>query len=154
MSKWYFPFLCILGISYSGLGKFTGIVTALGCYDSEKNIKDQLPSVMDCLRKLDAAQIFNTLESVNPVQQIFSPVQGDEFIPRAILSENTYEKLPFKEILLGTNVNEGTLFFDNLRYTFPALSSLLSGDYRFAVTVSLGPVFDISLPQARRIVDF
>ncbi|CAN7980060.1 unnamed protein product [Ixodes pacificus] len=148
------PLSMILGISYSGLGKFTGIVGTLGCYDSEKNIKDQLPSVMDCLRKQDAAQIFNTLESVDPVQQIFSPVQGDEFIPRSILSENTYKKLPFKEILLGTNLNEGTLFFDNLRYTFPALSNLLSGDYRFAVTVSLGPVFDISLSQARRIVDF
>ncbi|XP_040360860.1 acetylcholinesterase-1 [Ixodes scapularis] len=144
----------ILGISYSGLGKFTGIVGTLGCYDYEKNIKDQLPSVLDCLRKLDAAQIFHTLESVDAVQQIFSPVQGDEFIPRQILSENTYKKLPFKEILLGANLNEGTLFFDNLRYTFPALSNMLSGDYRFAVTVSLGPVFDISLPQARRIVNF
>lgn len=148
------PLSMILGISYRGIGKFTAIVGTLGCYNSEKNIKDQLPDVVDCLRKLDATHIFKTLESVDAVQQIFPPVEGDEFVPHPILSEDTYKKLPFKEILLGTNLNEGTLFFDNLRYTFPALSTLLSGDYRFAVTIALGPVFDISLSQARRIVDF
>ncbi|CAN7999490.1 unnamed protein product, partial [Ixodes hexagonus] len=148
------PLSLILGISYRGAGKFTGIAGALGCYDSGMSTKDQMPGLMDCLRKLDAAHIFKTLESVEAVQQIFSPVQGDDFIPHAILSENTYKKLPFKEILIGTNLNEGTLFVDNLRYTFPALSNLLSGDYRFAVTVALGPVLDISISQARRIVNF
>ncbi|EEC08527.1 acetylcholinesterase, putative [Ixodes scapularis] len=146
------PLSIILGISYKGSGKFIAVTSALGCYDSKRSFGDQRRDVIDCLKKLDAAFVYKTLKSLDLVQQIFVPVHGDDFLPLHPLMEETWKHLDFKELLLGTNLNEGTLFFDNLQYTFPALKQLLAGDYRLAVTVTLGPAFDIPISQARHIV--
>lgn len=146
------PLSVILGISYKGTGKFAAVTGALGCYDLERSLRNQSRDLTACLKKLDAAFVYKTLKSLDLVQQMFSPVHGDDFLPNHPLMEETWKHLGFKELLLGTTSNEGTLFFDNLQYTFPALGLLLKGDYRLAVTVALGPAFDIPISHARRIV--
>ncbi|EEC10917.1 acetylcholinesterase, putative [Ixodes scapularis] len=148
------PLSIILGISYKGAGKFTSVTSALGCYDFKRSFEAQTRDVIDCLKKLDAAFVYKILKSLDLAQQIFVPVHGDDFLPHHPLMEQTWKHLEFKELLLGTNLNEGTLFFDNLQYTFPALKHLLTGDYRLAVTVALGPAFDIPVSQAREIVRY
>ncbi|CAN7999496.1 unnamed protein product [Ixodes hexagonus] len=146
------PLSIILGISYKGGGKFSAVAGALGCYDPKRRLEKQTRDVIACLKTLDAAFVYKTLKSLDLVQQMFSPVHGDEFLSHHPLVEKTWKHLDFKELLIGTNLNEGTLFYDNLQYTFPGLKPLLLEDYRFAVTVALGPAFDISISQARHIV--
>ncbi|CAN7999494.1 unnamed protein product, partial [Ixodes hexagonus] len=146
------PLSMILGISYKGTGKFSAVSGALGCYDLKRTLEEQTGDVIACLKKLDAAFVYETLKSLNLIQQMFGPVHGDEFLPHHPLVEETYRNLKSKELLLGTTLNEGTLFYDNLEYTFPGLKPVLSDDYRLAVTVALGPAFEIPVSQARRIV--
>ncbi|CAN7999492.1 unnamed protein product [Ixodes hexagonus] len=146
------PQSMILGISYRGVNKFTSIAGALGCYNPRLDLNKQLDEVMACLRKVDARFIFKVLESLDDVQRMFSPIHGDDFLPQHPLSEKIWKKLDFKNILIGTNRNEGSLFLDQLRYTFPQLEQLMSGDYRLAITVALSPVFDIPVSQTQRIV--
>lgn len=147
------PLGMIIGINYRGTGKFIGITGALGCYDSKKGFQDQVSDVMSCLRKLDASYIFETLESQEPIQQLFSPVHGDEFLPNHPLSPKTWKNLEFEEILLGNNLNEGTVFYNNLQFAFPGLIHALASNYRLAVPVALSPIFNIPLHKAREIVN-
>ncbi|CAN7980056.1 unnamed protein product [Ixodes pacificus] len=146
------PLSIIFGITYKGTGKFSAVSSALGCYNLKKSLEDQRRDVTECLRKLEAAFIYKTLKSLDLVQQLFVPVHGGDFLPYHPLMEETWRHLNFKELLIGTTLNEGTLFFDNLQYTFPALKPLLEGDYRLAVTVALAPAFDIPVSRAREIV--
>ncbi|KAG0417946.1 hypothetical protein HPB47_005222, partial [Ixodes persulcatus] len=82
----------------------------------------------------------------------FMPVDGDDFLPDDLLSNKKWNGLFFKEILIGSFANEGTLFINYLNYRFPSLFKLFTGDYRIASMVTLGHIFDISLALRRRIV--
>ncbi|CAN8013706.1 unnamed protein product, partial [Ixodes persulcatus] len=147
------PFSLILGMAHKGTGKFINAAGTLGCYDARKNLKEQLNEVLVCLRKLDAKSMFKILKSADVVQQFFAPVIGDDFFPYNLFSKEAWKMLRFKDIILGTNRDEGTLFVDNLRYQIPTLGTLLATDYRLAITVVLAPMFDISISQSRRIVN-
>lgn len=142
----------IFGAAYRGTAKNTGIAAALGCYDNRMTMKEQLNQVANCLTKLEPKFIFETLKSQDMVEQLFMPVDGDEFLPDNLLSDKNWNKLPFKEVLIGSFMNEGTLFINHLHYRAPGLLKLFTGDYRIATTVALGQVFDVSLEHRRRIV--
>ncbi|CAN7980058.1 unnamed protein product [Ixodes pacificus] len=147
------PFSLILGMAHKGAGKFINAAGTLGCWDARKNVKEQLNDVLVCLRKLDAKSMFRILKSADVVQQFFAPVIGDDFFPYNLFSKEAWKMLRFKDIILGTNRDEGTLFVDNLRSQIPTLGTLLATDYRLAITVVLAPMFDISISQSRRIVN-
>ncbi|CAN7980059.1 unnamed protein product [Ixodes pacificus] len=148
------PLSMILGMSYRGVNKFTHIAGALGCYDTRLSFNEQLDKVMACLRKLDARFIIKILASVNDVQRMFSPIHGDDFLPQHVLSEKTWKSLSFKNVLIGTNRDEGSLFLDHLKFTFPRLEQVMSGDYRLAITFALAPVFDIPVSKVKHLVNF
>lgn len=148
------PLSMILGITYRGVSKFAGITRALGCYDDGKDIKEQVNSVLTCLRKLSASTIYATLEAQDEKGRLFAPIHGDDFMPNHPLSEETWKDLKLKEILLGTVSNEGSLFFEHIVKTYPSFASILSVEYRLPVTVALSQMFDVPLPKARAIVDW
>ncbi|KAH6929826.1 hypothetical protein HPB50_005977 [Hyalomma asiaticum] len=108
---------------------------------------------LSCLRKLDPLFIIRTIETLDNTNQVFAPEYGDEFFPEHPLAAKTWAKLPFKQVILGTTADEGTLLLDNIQYSSPALKQLLATDYRLAMTVAMQPIFGISISRARPIVD-
>ncbi|KAH8023461.1 hypothetical protein HPB51_014710 [Rhipicephalus microplus] len=147
------PLSLILGFSHRGVGKFIHVAGALGCYNQSQNVDEQLNSVMSCLRKLDPSFIMRTIETLDHTNQVFVPEYGDEFFPEHPLAAKTWANLPFKQVILGTTTDEGTLVLDNIQYSSPALKHILATDYRLAMTIALQPVFGISVSRARPIVD-
>ncbi|XP_037516135.1 acetylcholinesterase-like [Rhipicephalus sanguineus] len=143
----------ILGFTHRGVGKFIHVTGALGCYNQSQSVDEQLNSVMSCLRKLDPSFIMRTVETLDHTNQVFAPEYGDEFFPEHPLAAKTWAKLPFKQVILGTTTDEGTLVLDNIQYSSPALKHILATDYRLAMTIAMQPVFGISISRARPIVD-
>ncbi|XP_040360869.2 acetylcholinesterase-like [Ixodes scapularis] len=142
----------VFGVSNRGTAKNTAITAALGCFENGKTMKEQLNQVANCLTKLEPKFIFDTLKSQDMIQQLFMPVDGDDFLPDDLLSNKKWNGLFFKEILIGSFANEGTLFINHLNYRLPSLFKLFTGDYRIASIVALGHIFDISLALRKRIV--
>ncbi|XP_077563345.1 acetylcholinesterase-1-like [Haemaphysalis longicornis] len=147
------PLSLILGFSHRGTGKFIHVAGVLGCYDHKKNLDEQLDGIMSCLRKLQPSFVIQTLETLDPTQQLFSPVFGDDFFPDHPLAKNTWKKLALKQVILGTTLDEGTVIFENIQYTAPGLKNVLTTDYRLAITIAMQPLFGISVRPARRIVE-
>lgn len=146
------PLSLILGSSHSGEGKFLHIVGLLGCYDYKRTLNDQLSDAVACLKKLNASFIFRILEDQDAMVQVFVPTLGNDFISRSPFSENTWMTLPIEKVVLGSVLNEGTLLVDNIQYASPGLKTILSTDYRLAITLAMQPMFGISVKQARSIV--
>lgn len=147
------PLSVILGQSHRGTGKFIHLVGALGCYDHKKPLDEQFESIMSCLRKLQPSLVIETLETLDPTQQLFSPVFGDDFFPDHPLAEKTWKKLAVKQVILGTTLDEGTVLLENIQYMSPGLKDVLTTDYRLAITIAMQPLFGISVLPARRIVE-
>ncbi|CAN8013699.1 unnamed protein product, partial [Ixodes persulcatus] len=146
------PLSLILGLTYSGSARFLDIAAKLNCYNPENQWTKEVETIIHCLRNIDAGAIFKTLEKQDQVDQLFSPVFGDEFIPSDPLSESTWKQFHVKEILAGTTTDEGSLFVDNIRYAAPELESVLKLDYRLGATFALSIMFQIPLKQAKAIV--
>ncbi|CAN7941360.1 unnamed protein product, partial [Ixodes hexagonus] len=142
----------IFGAAYRTAAKITGITAALGCYQYGKSMDEQLRDVVDCLMKLKPQFIFETLKSQDRIKQLFMPVDGDEFLPGTLLSDKNWDHLAFNEILIGSFMNEGTLFINYLNYRSPGLLEAFTDDYRIASIVALGQVFDMSLAHQKQIV--
>ncbi|EEC16213.1 acetylcholinesterase, putative [Ixodes scapularis] len=146
------PLSLVLGLSYKGAGRFLNIAGKLNCYHAEKDWTTEVPNIMECLRQIDADVIFKMIAKQDPVNQFFSPVYGDEFIPADPLSFSTWEKIHVKEVLMGTTTDEGTLFVDNFQYAAPQLATVLKIDYRLAMVLALSAIFQIPVPAGKAIV--
>lgn len=147
------PLSGLITTSYKPSGQFVTVASALGCYDSGKNDDVRVSEAVACLKKLSAPSIMSTLREQNQLRQLFPPVHGDDFLPNDPLAEATWKEISAKEILLGTTLDEGTLFFDNMRRLAPQAASLLSGGYRITVTIGLKTLFNIPFSDGKRIVE-
>lgn len=147
------PLSMLLGRAYTGPGKFSRFAGIFGCYNASLDVSEQLSDVMGCLRKLDAAVIFEKLEKEHPRNHHFSPVYGDEFLPNNVLSMDTWKDWTPKEILLGSVLNEGPLFFEQMERTYPHFAKKLDTEYRVAVTVGLSEMLGIPMADIGRIAN-
>ncbi|CAN7939176.1 unnamed protein product, partial [Ixodes hexagonus] len=146
------PLSLILGLTYKGAGRFLDIAGKLGCYSSDNEWTNEVEAITECLRKVDAPALFRKLGEQAPVDQLFSPVFGDEFIPSNPLSESTWSRFHIREILAGTTSDEGALFVDNARYVAPELETVLEYDYRLGATFALSIMFELPLKYAKALV--
>lgn len=146
------PLSLILGLTYKGAGRFLDIAGKLDCYNAEKDWTKEVANIIACLKKVDAGVIFEKLEQQDPVNQLFSPVYGDEFLPTDPLSVSSWKQFHIKEILTGTTTNEGTLFVDNIRYAAPELETILTFDYRLGVAFALSTIFQMPLKAGHNVV--
>ncbi|CAN7939175.1 unnamed protein product, partial [Ixodes hexagonus] len=146
------PLSLILGLTYKGAGRFLDIAGKIDCYDAEKDWKEEISNIIACMKKIDASELFDKLEQQDPVNQLFSPVFGDDFLPADPLSLSSWKQFHVKEVLTGTTTNEGTLFVDNIRYASPELETILSFDYRLGVVFSLSVLFQIPLKAGHNVV--
>ncbi|XP_040077312.3 acetylcholinesterase [Ixodes scapularis] len=142
----------IFGAAYRGGARLAGIIAALGCYEYRRRMDEQQQEIVNCLMKLDPQFIFETLKTQDITQQLFMPVDGEDFFPGDLLSDEHWSHLEFKEIIIGGFVNEGTLFINYLNYRFPGLLEVATQNHQMATILSLGGVFDMSLIHRKQIV--
>ncbi|KAL3223133.1 hypothetical protein MRX96_027738 [Rhipicephalus microplus] len=146
------PLSMVLNIFFRGEGKFINIAATLGCCDVKIPFTEQRSKVIDCLRKLDASFIMRKIESLDFLQQLFSPVDRDEFLPLSILSPEPWKQLHVEDVLLGTTTDEGTMFFNFLTDSFPQASEVLATQYRTVSTVVISQAMNVPVATAKEIV--
>ncbi|KAH7952438.1 hypothetical protein HPB52_023459 [Rhipicephalus sanguineus] len=146
------PLSMVLNIFFRGEGKFINIAVSLGCYDVKIPFTEQRKKVIDCLRKLDASFIMRKIENLDFLQQLFSPLDKDEFLPLSILSPEPWKQLNVDDVLLGTTTDEGTMFFTFLADSFPQASEVLATQYRTVTTVVISQAMNVPVTTAKEIV--
>ncbi|KAK8782637.1 hypothetical protein V5799_016025 [Amblyomma americanum] len=148
------PFTMILNRVFNPRASFDSIAAALQCYDARKgSARDQLSEVMTCLRRTEASKAFEALESTRFLQQWFLPVDNDDFFPHTFMSEKTWDKFPLLDVLIGTTINEGTMFYNLLLKAFPGLSAAEPEEYRLIGTAALSRMFEMPISKARQLAD-
>uniref|UniRef100_A0A224YGJ7 Carboxylic ester hydrolase n=1 Tax=Rhipicephalus zambeziensis TaxID=60191 RepID=A0A224YGJ7_9ACAR len=144
----------ITGEPYKGSGKFIAVAAAAGCYDEKRSLQDQLKESVACLKKADGRAIYEWLAREKPQDQIFPPVNGDDYLPVDPLLENAADNIAAEEVFLGTVANEGTVF----AYHIGKLSTVAEGafsfvdDYRFVITLVVSTLFNIPVSTSKGIV--
>ncbi|XP_040077302.2 acetylcholinesterase-1 [Ixodes scapularis] len=146
------PLSLAVGLTAAGAGKFLNVAGALDCFTGEKDWSNNFNKIVTCLQKPDAETIYRTLKKGDPINQFFSPVYGDEFLPDDIRSKEIWKSLSTKEILLGSTSDEGSYFLDFLKSQVPQLTQVLSIDYRLAGTVAISTLLDAPFARAKQIV--
>ncbi|KAL1423090.1 hypothetical protein MTO96_021472 [Rhipicephalus appendiculatus] len=146
------PLSMVLNIFFRGEGKFINIAASLGCYDVKMPFTEQRKKVIDCLRKLDASFIMRKIENLDFLQQLFSPLDRDEFLPLSILSPEPWKQLHVDDVLLGTTTDEGTMFFTFLTDSFPQAYEVLATQYRTVSTVVISQAMNVPVVTAKEIV--
>lgn len=145
------PLSMVLNIFFRGEAKFINTAALLGCYDVKIPFSEQRQEVINCLRKLDASFIMRKIENLDFLQQLFSPLDEDEFLPLSILSSGPWKQLHVDDVLLGTTTDEGTMFFSFLSDSFPQASEILATQYRTVVTVVISQAMNIPIATAKEI---
>ncbi|XP_050035947.1 acetylcholinesterase-1-like [Dermacentor andersoni] len=145
------PLSLVIGLFFRGVGKFTTITGALGCYDLSKTLDEQKKQILSCLQKMEASRIVDTVQRVDFIKQMFSPIDGDDFLPARVLSVDAYNNLGATEILLGTVKNEGPVFLSHLKLAFPRFKDLIMSEYRLVAILVMAQMLDIPVWQSRRI---
>ncbi|KAL3223129.1 hypothetical protein MRX96_027736 [Rhipicephalus microplus] len=104
--------------------------------------------------KVDGRAIYEWLAKEKPQDQIFPPVNGDDYLPVDPLLENAADEIAAQEVFLGTVANEGTVF----AYHIGKVSAVAEGafsfvdDYRFVVTLVISTLFNLPVSTARGII--
>ncbi|KAH6929821.1 hypothetical protein HPB50_005972 [Hyalomma asiaticum] len=146
------PLSMILGLGFGGKTKIILAALAVDCYDKQKKFEEQAKAVATCLRKVKAPRVFEKLDSLDMMQQMFPPSEEDEFIPGKVLSVDTWKHLATKEILLGSVADEGTVFFRLLKDSVPIFGKLLFSDYRTLISIVLSEMFQIDIEDGQELV--
>ncbi|KAH6929829.1 hypothetical protein HPB50_005980 [Hyalomma asiaticum] len=144
----------IVGEPYKGTGKFIAVAASAGCFDEKRSFEDQLKDSVACLKKADGRAIYDWLAKEKPQDQIFPPVNGDEYLPVDPLLENAADRIAAEEVFLGTVANEGTVF----AYHIGKMSTVAEGafsfvdDYRLIVTLAVSTLFNLPVSTSREII--
>lgn len=147
------PLTLILGLSYTGPGRFLDMAVQLGCHDAEKDWEAEIVSILNCLKAVDANTVMDQVRSNTIDKQLFNPIFGDEFIPSDPFSEGSWKGFHVKETLLGITSNEGSFFLDNIHYVAPEFKDFATGDYRFGVALALFILLEVPVPVGKSIVN-
>ncbi|XP_065285513.1 acetylcholinesterase-1-like [Dermacentor albipictus] len=145
------PLSLFLTMSFNVVGQFVNVANAHGCIDNSKDWREETPTIVNCLRKVESDVIIAKLKEETTFKQVFPMVHGDQFFPNDPLDPETYADLHVKEILLGTTTDEGTVFLNSIRDVAPQFEDYISGNYRLAMTLALKTMFNIPLSHARDI---
>ncbi|XP_077524783.1 acetylcholinesterase-1-like [Amblyomma americanum] len=147
------PIALIVGAAFSGSVLFKNHAEKLGCYDPNEEVRKTVPETLECLRRINAEDIYSAIDAKSLQSQLFAPHTGDEFVPSNLLSAANWKKMHVDEMLLGTTSEEGALFIDIIRSAAPDLNAVLTEDYRRGLAVTLYIVFEIPVDKAEIIVE-
>lgn len=146
------PLSLILGISFGGRGQMIRTAFEMDCFDKQKKFEEQGQAIAECVRAMDAAKMFKKLDSVELTEQMYLPVDEEDFIPGKVLSAQLWRRLAVKDILIGSNADEGTLFFRLLKESVPVFNKLLFSDYRSLMSLVMSEMFGIDLDDGKDLV--
>lgn len=146
------PLSMVATIYFRGEGKFINAASALGCYDSKKKLAEQQREVLGCLRRLDPAFIINKVEKFEFAQQMFVPLDKDEFLPFSILTPEPWKKISVGEVLLGSTANEATMFLHVMKTAFPQLVGMMETQYRMLCIIVMAQTLNIPVSTSKEIV--
>ncbi|XP_065285420.1 acetylcholinesterase-1-like [Dermacentor albipictus] len=146
----------IVGEPYKGSAKFIAVAAGAGCYDEKRSVEDQLKETVACLKKADGRAIYERLAKEKPQDQIFPPVNGDDYLPVDPLLANAADKIATEELFLGTVANEGTIFSYNVAKFVSSVGGAfsLTEDYRLMVTLGVSTLFNIPVSASKVIVNY
>ncbi|KAH9368402.1 hypothetical protein HPB48_012668 [Haemaphysalis longicornis] len=146
------PLSLILGGSFGNESKIIRTALELDCYDEQKTLEQQGGAVADCLRKVEVRKMFKTLDSFELTEQMYPPVENDDFVPGNILSADMWRHLAVKDILIGSTANEGTVFFRFMMDAVPLFGKLLFTDYRSMASLVVSEMFNMEIDDAKALV--
>lgn len=146
------PLVEILSVSYSRITRFLGISNAVGCYDRTRNWKSQISDTISCLKRANTSIIVDKINEDEPINRLYSPIHGDDFLPDDPLREDTWRDVNVKEIFTGHTFNEGTLAVHYLRKVFPQVDGIYDKDYRFVMTLILTVTLAVPLSEGKKII--
>lgn len=146
------PLSMIATLYFRGEGKFINVAGALGCYDSKRALKEQLSNVLACLRRLDSSFIINTVDKFDVVQRMFAPIDRDDFLPLSILTPQSWMNMGIEELLLGTTLNEATMFLGVLQEAFRELLGMMKSQYRMLSIIIMAQTLNIPVSKSKEIV--
>lgn len=147
------PIALIIADFFSGALLFRQNAAKLGCLDAAAEVRMTVTDTLECLRRLDAKTIYNTIGGQSIQNQLFAPHFGDEFVPAHLLSTDNWKKIHVEELLLGNTCDEGAVFVDALRRSSPVLGGAITGDYRKGMAITLFLVLGIPFDKAEVIVE-
>lgn len=144
----------IFGEAHKGSSRFLSVASAVGCYDAARSRDDQMKETIACLKKADAREMYEWLEKQKIQNQIFPPINGDEYLPVDPLNANAADKISAEEVFLGTVTDEGSVFAYNVLKVVSETRAAFtfSEDYMLIVPVALSTLFNLPVSQAREIV--
>ncbi|KAH7952439.1 hypothetical protein HPB52_023460 [Rhipicephalus sanguineus] len=146
------PLSMVATIYFRGEGKFISAAGALGCYDPKKVLKEQLKDVIACLRRLDSSFILNAVSKFDFVQRMFVPIDKDDFLPHSILTPQSWTDMGIGELLLGTTLNEATMFLSVLQDAFHELLGMLKSQYRMVCIIIMAQTLNLPVSKSKEIV--
>ncbi|KAL1423094.1 hypothetical protein MTO96_021476 [Rhipicephalus appendiculatus] len=146
------PLSMIATIYFRGEGKFISAAGALGCYDAKKALKEQLKEVLSCLRRLDSSFIIDTVNKFDFVQRTFAPIDKDDFLPLSVLSPQSWVHMGIRELMLGTTLNEATMFLGVVLDAFHELVGMLKSQYRMVCIIVMAQTLNLPVSKSKEIV--
>ncbi|XP_075548004.1 acetylcholinesterase-like [Dermacentor variabilis] len=148
------PFSLILNKVFNTRASFNNIVSMLKCSNiTNESAGDQLRDVMYCLRQAEASSVFEEIQSTRILQRWFVPIENDTFFPHPFMTASSWEKFGVRDVLIGTTVNEGTMFYNMVLRAFPALSDAQPDEHRMLGAAALSMMFEMPLSKARLLAD-
>nr|XP_037278502.1 cholinesterase 1-like isoform X2 [Rhipicephalus microplus] len=127
---------------------FTNFAGQLNCTDRASNTS----AMLECMRKVNPREVIHRLGTVGQLTSMFFPISGDVFVPEYPIDFDNVDCINGEEMLMGTTLDEGTVFFyhpiERLRNLEPALYDYYEG----ATAIVLSTSFSIPLSTARQYI--
>ncbi|XP_075547656.1 acetylcholinesterase-like [Dermacentor variabilis] len=127
---------------------FNNLVGQLNCTDRASNSS----AMVECMRKVNAREVIHKLAAVGQLSSMFFPTSGDAFVPQYPIDIDNVDCINGEEMLMGTTLDEGTVFFYHPIKRLRDLQPLLHDYYEGATAVVLSTSFSIPLSVARHYI--
>ncbi|XP_077524767.1 acetylcholinesterase-like [Amblyomma americanum] len=127
---------------------FSNLAGQLNCTDRNGNSS----VILDCLRKVDGRKIIQQLGEVGRLSSMFFPTQGDVFVPEYPINFGKVNYLNGDEMLMGTTLDEGSVFFYHPIKRLQDLEDTMHDYYEGVAATVFSVAFSIPYSAARRYI--
>ncbi|CAN7940405.1 unnamed protein product, partial [Ixodes hexagonus] len=124
------------------------IASATECVSPSQNLSE----LLTCLRQVETEQIISASKGSRLGSVMYYPLRGDEFLPQSLFSEDTIGHINGEEMLMGSTVDEGSLFILHVLDINKAFSRLVSEYIDTVVPVFLSRALNVPSAVARKYV--
>ncbi|KAH6929824.1 hypothetical protein HPB50_005975 [Hyalomma asiaticum] len=83
---------------------------------------------------------------------MFAPMDKDDFLPFSILTPQSLMNIGIREVLLGTTLNEATMFLGVMLEAFRELLGMMKSQYRMVCIIIMAQTLNLPVSQSKEIV--